>query len=249
MYNTVHTNGTSYAGVRLGILMLQSTYPRIYGELGNAHNWDFPVSYAIVKGADVNSIVEDDARHLYDLFLWHGNRLVQEGCTAITTSCGYLSLLQDQLSGDLGVPVATSSLMQYPMIKQFLPADKQVGIITINKASLTDDHLTCAGVALDAPLVGLEGRREINRVILTPEPTLDVYKSQQDVLDAAFELQKSVPNLGAILLECTNLSPYACAVSQAIKVPVFDINTMVNWFVNGVQPRYYNTPISYAVRP
>ena len=247
--NTVYSANANSGGVRLGILMLESTFPRILGEMGNALTWDFPVCYEIVKGADVNSIVEGDARELYDLFLSHAQKMVAEGCTGITTNCGFLALLQDQLCNDLGVPVATSSLMQYPMIKQFMPKNKQVGIITINKATLTDDHLSCSGIPLDTPVVGLEGRREINRVILTPEPTMDIDKAQQDVVDAALELQQNVPNLGAILLECTNLSPYSYAINQVTGLPVFDIVTMTKWFASSLSPQYFNTPITYPIRP
>ena len=233
---------THIDGVRLGILMLHSVFPRIVGEMGNAQTWDFPVHYTIIKGADVNSIVEGDARNLYDIFLSHAKKMVANGCTGITTNCGFLSLLQHQLSVDLGVPVATSSLMQYAMIKQFLPVGGEVGIVTINKVSLTDDHLACAGIPLDTPIVGLEGRQEINRVILTPETEMDIYKAQQDVIDASLELQHSRKNIQAILFECTNLSPYSHAVSQATGLPIFDIVTMIKWFAGGLQPRYFNTP-------
>ncbi len=246
MYSAPHMKGnrhmTHIGGVRLGILMLHSVFPRIVGEMGNAQTWDFPVHYTVVKGADVNSIVEDDARRLYDLFLSHAKKMVADGCTGITTNCGFLSVLQHQLSADLGVPVATSSLMQYNMIKQFLPAGGQVGIVTINKVSLTDAHLACVGIPLDTPIVGLEGRREINRVILTPETKMDVYKAQQDVIDASLELIHGNKNIYAILFECTNLSPYSYAVSDATGVPVFDIFTMIKWFAAGLQPRHFHMP-------
>lgn len=248
---THHTviGGTNYGGIRLGILMLDSIFPRIVGEMGNAQTWDFPVCFDIVKGANVNAIVEGDARDLYTLFLNHAKQMVAQGCTAITTNCGFLSLLQDQLKTDLGVPVATSSLMQYAMVRQFMPPAKTIGIITINRATLTDEHLRCAGVDLGAPMVGLEGRREINRVILSPEIALNIEQAQQDVIDAGLELQQNHSDLGAIVLECTNLSPYSHALNYATGLPIFDIYTMIRWFAGGLNPRYFNTPITYPIRP
>ena len=249
MYTHFYSNGAYTGGVRLGILMLHSVFPRIIGEMGNAQTWGFPVQYEIVKGADVNSIVEGDARNLYTLFLSHAQQMVADGCTAITTNCGFLTVLQSQLSADLGVPVATSSLMQYPMICQFMPKNSQLGIVTINKKTLTPTHLSCAGIAPNTPIVGLENRREIHRVIMTPETTLNPQQAQQDVLDAVHDLQHMTPNLGAVLLECTNLSPYSYAVWQQFNLPVFDIVTLIRWFMGGLSPRYFNTPTPYKVRP
>ena len=65
-----------------------------------------------------------------------------------------LALLQDELKAALGVPVATSALMQVPMVQALLPAGKRVGVITISKPSLTADHLAAAGAPLDTPVIG-----------------------------------------------------------------------------------------------
>jgi Asp/Glu/hydantoin racemase len=37
------------------------------------------------------------------------------------------------------------------------------------------------------------------------------------------------PPIGAIVLECANMAPYAKAVQEAVKLPVFDITTLVNY--------------------
>ena len=39
----------------------------------------------------------------------------------------------------------------------------------------------------------------------------------------------SCPDIGAIVLECTNMPPYSEAIQEAIKLPVFDVVTMVNY--------------------
>ena len=55
------------------------------------------------------------------------------GAEAITTNCGFLSLFQRELAAAVGVPVATSSLMQVPWVQATLPPGKRVGVVTVSK--------------------------------------------------------------------------------------------------------------------
>lgn len=47
---------TNY-GQTIGILMLDTIFPRLPGDIGNAETFDFPVKYKIVKGAQPNKIM------------------------------------------------------------------------------------------------------------------------------------------------------------------------------------------------
>ncbi|HEX3497782.1 MAG TPA: hypothetical protein VHT04_00515, partial [Stellaceae bacterium] len=103
--------GKRLYGARLGILMLETRFPRIPGDMGNAATWPFPVLYKVVKGASPKRVVEDRASGLRDAFLAAAKELVGLGADGITTTCGFLSLYQRELAAHVGVPVATSSLM------------------------------------------------------------------------------------------------------------------------------------------
>ena len=105
--------------------------------------------------------------------------------------------------------MATSALMQAPMIKSILPPGKQVGILTISMSTLTDDHLLAAGVPLDTPIAGTDGGREFTEKLLGDCLEVDFDLCREDMRDAALELVADNENLGAILLECTNMVPYA----------------------------------------
>ncbi len=240
--------GKGLYGARLGILMLETRFPRIPGDMGNAATWPFPVLYKVVKGASPKRVVEDKAAGLRDAFLAAAKELVALGADGITTTCGFLSLYQRELAAHIGVPVATSSLMQAPFIERLLPPGKRVGIVTISAASLTAQHLEAAGADPATPFVGTDGGREFSRAIIGDEAVLDVAAAEQDILDAGQALVKQHPEVGAVLLECTNMAPYARAVREQLGLPVFDIYSFVTWFHAGLAPRDFGHPAS-ASRP
>src|ERR1700751_6069196 len=156
--------GKSLYGARVGILMLETRFPRIPGDMGNAETWPFPVLYKVVPGASPRRVVCEKAAGLLDEFLGATDELVRLGADGITTTCGFLSLYQRGIAAHAGVPVATSSLMQIPFIERVLPPGKRVGVLTISAANLTEEHLLAAGADPATPVVGTDGGREFSRV-------------------------------------------------------------------------------------
>ncbi|MEC9311380.1 MAG: aspartate/glutamate racemase family protein, partial [Pseudomonadota bacterium] len=117
--------GKTVYGATVGILMLETQFPRVHGDVGNALTWDFPVQYRVVEGASPDRVVRNDPSDLAERFIEAGHDLIRTGCDGITTTCGFLSLIQEEVKSALGVPVATSSLMQVPMVQSLLPAGKR----------------------------------------------------------------------------------------------------------------------------
>src|SRR5579864_6646583 len=136
--------GKTLYGARVGILMLEARFPRIPGDMGNGLTWPFPVLYKVVPNATPARVVYDKAAGLLEAFLDAAAELVRLGADGITTTCGFLSLYQQELAARAGVPVATSSLMQIPLIERILPPGRRVGVLTISAASLTREHLIAA---------------------------------------------------------------------------------------------------------
>jgi Asp/Glu/hydantoin racemase len=234
--------GKAVYGATIGILMLEARFPRIPGDMGNALTWPFPVHYRVVRGASPDRVVRQGARGLLDAFVAAGRELVADGADGITTNCGFLSLYQPELSEALGVPVAASALMQGPMIQALLPPGRRAGILTISKESLTPEHLARAGVAQGTPVWGTEGGREFTRAILGDEPRLDVEAARADMVAAARAFVAAHPDLGAILLECTNMVPYAADVRAVTGLPVFSILNFVSWFQASLVPPRFPLP-------
>ncbi|WP_371170020.1 aspartate/glutamate racemase family protein [Aliiroseovarius sp. 2305UL8-7] len=228
--------GKTVYGANLGVLMLETKFPRIPGDMGNATTWPFPVQYRVVRSATPELVVRNDARDLVGLFIDAAKDLVASGCDGITTNCGFLSIVQDKLAEAVPVPVAASSLMQIPMVQAMLPAGKRVGILTISKETLTSAHLAAADVPADTPIVGTEGGRVFTRDILGDAPEIDFAACRLDMLDAARQLVTEHADIGAIVLECTNMTPYAADVRKLTGLPVFSIYNFVNWFHQALVP-------------
>ncbi len=238
---TVATGGKAIYGASLGILMLEARFPRIPGDMGNARTWPFPVLYKVIPGASPERVVRNRAEGLLPAFLGAAEELVRTGADGITTNCGFLSLFQAEIAARVRVPVATSSLMQIPMAQALLPPGKRVGVLTVDARSLTADHLKAAGAPADTPVMGTEGGREFTRVLIGNEERLDVAAAEQDLLDAGRALVAGHPEVGALVLECTNMAPYSAALREALGLPVYDIVGFITWFHSGLEPRRFAT--------
>ena len=237
--NIAH-GGKAIYGARLGILMLEAKFPRIPGDMGNARTWPFPVLYKVVRDASPERVVRQRAEGLLPAFLDAAEELVRLGADGITTNCGFLSLFQAELARRVRVPVATSSLMQIPAVQALLPPGKRVGVLTVDARSLTADHLKAAGAPIDTPVMGTEGGREFTRVLIGNEERLDVAAAEQDLLAAGRTLVAKHKDVGALVLECTNMAPYSAALRDALGIPVYDIVGFIAWFHAGLEPRRFS---------
>jgi len=222
----------------LGVLMLRTGFPRLLGDVGHPETWTFPTRYRVVETADVASVVKSGPLPLNLLmaFIDAGWSLVEEGATLITTSCGFLVTAQKALGEALPVPVVTSSLLQIPQVQASLPEGRRVGVLTFDSRRLSEWQLAAAGAAPDTPVSGIEEGGELHRVITEDLERLDAGAAEADVLAAGRALQEATPDLGAVVLECTNLSPYRAALSAALGLPVYDLVTLVEGRLGARRP-------------
>ncbi len=231
--------GTAVYGASVGILMLEARFPRIYGDMGNALTWPFPVLYKVVRNASPDKVVRQGAEGMLGNFIDAARELIADGADGITTTCGFLALFQDELNDTLDVPVATSSLMQVSMVEKILPKDKRAGILTISSATLNKIHLDKSGCAADTPIGGTQENSHFTTAILNDELELEVELARRENVAAAVAFKTQYPQLGAIVLECTNMVPYAADIAKATGLPVFSIYDFICWFQSGLRPRNF----------
>jgi hypothetical protein len=222
----------------LGIIMLNTRFPRVVGDIGNPQTFAFPVRYQIVEQATVGQVVRADglSASLVDGFVDAAHKLAAAGVAGLTTSCGVVAICQNELARRCPLPMVASSLCQVPLVQAALPAGRRVGVITIDARKLTPAHLAAVGAAADTPFVGTEGGAELTRVIEQDLQELDPKRACEDVLEAGEALVAKAPDVSAIVLECTNMAPYARALAGHLRLPVFDILSLLAWWHRALCP-------------
>ena len=210
----------------LGILRLDTQFPRLPGDVGHPGTWQalqIPVRFRVVEGASPRRVVREADAALLAPFVAAARALVAEGAAALTTSCGFLVRWQAELQAAVPVPVWTSSLL-------LLPTLARPGVITADAASLGAAELAAAGVrdAAATPVEGLAPGCALHRTLLQNQPELDARQAEADTVAAARRLVARHPEIETLVLECTNLPPYAEAVQRATGRPVHHLMTLVH---------------------
>jgi hypothetical protein len=203
----------------LGVVMLDTRFPRPVGDLGNLATWPVPVNIRVVRGIWPDKVVQSaaglHAGRVGPAFAAIVRSLVREGAQAVTTTCGFLVLLQKELQAAAKVPVITSSLMLLPKL---LAAQPRVGVLTISATKLGKEHLRAAGVPRerlgDVIVQGVDPKGEFAARILGNQPEMDLALARADVVAAAVALKAREPSVTDVVLECTNMPPYRDAITE-----------------------------------
>lgn len=230
--------GQFIAGYAIGIIHLEVWYPLLPGNVVNATTYPYPVRYKSLAGGTQDRIHGADPS-IADLIIQAGRELQQEGVRAIAGACGYLGNYQRQVASALEVPVFLSSLLQVPMIHHALGA-RRIGILCADGPALTPRLLANCGVSPEIPVavLGLENRPGFSNITFS-RGEFNFDQVQKEVIEGACQLVEEYGDIGAILLECSDMPPFAWAVQQAVKLPVFDFITMIHWIHHSVVQRQY----------
>ena len=220
--------GANICGASIGVLSLESYFPKPPGHIKNPSGLSFPVLYAIVKGMTVKRLIEQPSVEMLKPFIAAAQHLESEGVRAITGSCVFLALFQKELASAVNIPVFASSLIQIPMVYHMLAAGKQVGVLTADSRGLTLRHYEAVGAAhIPIVVAGMESYPEFNEVILQGQRNdMDIDLIEAEILSAALALVAKHDSIGAIVLECTDMPPYAHRIQQETGLPVFDLTTL-----------------------
>ena len=211
----------------LGVVMLETRFPRPRGDIGNPATFAFPVRYRTVRGASPRRVVVERDATLLAPFIEAAQALARDGVAAVTTSCGFLALFQREMADALAVPVWTSSLLLVAELEAAWGDARRVGVVTADAASLSVDHLAAVGARPDTPIEGLGLATRFRATLLDDGAELDGAEAEAATVAAARRLVERHPEVAAIVLECTNMPPYAAAVRAATGRPVHDITTLV----------------------
>lgn len=234
---TIVKGGTNICGLAIGVLSLESWFPKPPGHIKNPSSLPFTLDYEVLEGLTIPKLLEHPSPEMVTPICEAAQRLERRGVRAITGSCGFLALFQNEIAQSVSIPVFASSLIQAPMVH--VMTGRPVGVITASAAALTQRHLDGAGAGA-TPLVieGMQDGPEFASVILRNERIdMDLERIEAELLDTGRRLITRAPEVGAILLECTDLPPYAHRLQVELERPVFDIITLAGMVYNAVLRR------------
>ncbi|WP_163970873.1 aspartate/glutamate racemase family protein [Oceanobacillus halotolerans] len=212
----------------IGVLMLDTSFYRPKGDIGNPSTFGFPVDYEMVSHATIDRVVKKKDRAVVGPFVEKAKQMEKRGIKAITTSCGFLALFQQEIQQQLRVPFFSSSLLQIPLAHALTGGT--VGVLTARKASLTDQHLKSVKVT-DDPFViaGMDNSPAFTAAIVEETAILDQVTIAKEMKKVTMDLLTQHPAITAIVLECTNMPPYKYAIREVTDLPIFDSNTLVRY--------------------
>ncbi|MEY2621442.1 MAG: hypothetical protein RIT26_1262 [Pseudomonadota bacterium] len=198
--------------VSVGILMLDTRFPRPVGDIGHPDTWaahHLRPLYRVVPGARPDLIVTRQAHTAWLApFIEAAQALVRDGAQAITTSCGFLARHQTALQSAVPVPVVSSGLLWCRHLSH-------PGILTIDAGRLGPLDLQGAMVPSGTPVSGVDTQGEFYGRIMGNDSHMDLALAQADVVNAARTLVREHPLVRHIVLECTNMPPYRDAITAA----------------------------------
>jgi aspartate/glutamate racemase len=236
--------GRSLYGHAIGILVLETTYPAVPGNVANASTYNFPVRYKVLEGipSDWWCDAEGASERRQGIFIEKAKELEKEGVRAITTGCGFFAKYQQATSNALTIPVFTSPLLLVPMVSKMI-GEKRVGIITAGENHLKGPFLENVGIDSSVPIAvdGMADMEEFSQtIVFEKKPEMDVSKVEAEVIDVAKRLVAKHPDIGALIFECSDLPPFAKAVQTKINLPVFDFISLINMVYSAVVKKSYS---------
>ena len=235
---TVYGNTTNY-GQKIGILMLSTHFPRVPGDIGNATSFPFPVVYRTIKEATAETVVNQGNPALIEPFCEAARQLEAEGCKCIITSCGFMAIFHRELAAVVQIPVIASSLLQVRLVSAMLGPKKKVGILTAKASALGEKHFAGVGITdVDKVVYGIEDTA-FGRTFFDDTNYIDLDLAEAEMVKVAKQMVAENPDVGAIVLECTNMPPFKKAIQEATGLPVFDIIGLIKYVHDAVVPSGY----------
>ncbi|GAA4200849.1 aspartate/glutamate racemase family protein [Streptosporangium oxazolinicum] len=237
------TEADATRDVAIGVLCCDTDFTKVPGHIRNRATFDFPVIYRVVDGATAERVVTLADPSLLDPFVQAARELEARGAAAITGACGFLAIFQRELADAVNVPLHASSLIQLPMVHRMIRSDRKVGLLVAKKPSLTRRHLEAVGAEhVPVCVAGLEDQPEFREVMLEGRRAeLDADRLGREVLGQAERLAKENPDMGALVIECTDVVPYAHEIQARLGLPVFDIVTLTQMVHRSLTRRPFGT--------
>lgn len=232
-------SGQAFYGQNIGILVNDSNSPRVPGDAGHSDTFTYPVRYQIADTSFMDMVAgsEESKKKLIEA----AKKLKESGCRGIVADCGLMSLYQKVVAEQVDLPFVGSSLIQIPLIWIMLGKSSSIGIITGHSDFLKEEHLRQSGwdESIRIAIGGMQDKDHFREIVIEGGMELNPSKMEREVVEKATELKRTNPDIGAVILECSNLATYSRSVAEVLELPVFDTISAANLLQYGLCPPNY----------
>ena len=208
----------------VSLLQLDTSFPRIPGDIGSPETWRADLDIHVVPELSVARVINSDPGAT-DMAAVEAAMDRARG-DILTTSCGFLCYWQDRLAARTTTPFVSSALLALPDLRTRF-ADDELAILTFNADVLTSPAFAQSLDGFAGPVAGLAAQSHLSQVIANDLPTLDRQRAEDEIVRLVDGLC-AAGRVRALLLECTNLPPYKQALKAKFDIEIFDILTLID---------------------
>jgi len=229
----------------LGVVRLDYNYPPAHGDIDCPASYGYDVLFRCVPGltfdmAQGGKLTREVEKEFKLAIKW----LESKGASGITGDCGFMMAFQPLAREIANVPVFMSAMMQCPMVSVAFDKYDKILILTANGQTLKpqkDCLLSSCGFDVDEKRFVIYGCQTVPGFDAVEKgEKVDVEFVTPGIVKLAKDILRKQPAIRAIILECTELPPYADALRKETRLPVFDAITCADFFISAMKdnPRF-----------
>lgn len=232
----------------IGILRIDYTYPPALGDAAHPNSYYYRTPHATIKGLSFEDAQKGAPLTPAQRTAMEAGLRALEGkkVMGIAGDCGFLQNYQADAREMSRVPTFISPLLQAPMLARMYAPHEHILVVTANGAALKPQMPKLLGqCTVRDPatqkrflVVGCEDVPGFGEEIAAGKK-IDVERVTPEMLKLVNRELAAMPTIRCILLECTELPPYADALRQATGLPVLDVITLVDFFHGAISENPY----------
>lgn len=232
-----NSDNRAIAGQAIGILCLRDTQALLPGNVQNATTFNFPVRYAVLENVSFKQIGNGDPA-VEPVIVKAARSLEREGVRAIAGACGSFANYQSSVADAVSVPVFTSILLQVPLLLSSLGNQDKLAIVFASRAVFSTAMRQQCKIDDTSRIVEIDlvGSQPFNDMF---EPGAE-FDGDALLEDLTNRIESRIDDsVKAILLQCSDLPPFAAELQDHFKLPVFDMTGLINWLHESVVRREF----------
>jgi hypothetical protein len=228
------------AAACLGVIRLDYDYPPAPGDIDHPQSFGYDVYYRVVPGLTFDKCQAGKMdKQVEENFEEGIDYLLAKGVSGITGDCGFMMYFQALARRHTTKPVFMSALAQLPAVTCAFNQHELIAIMTANSETLKPMRNLIkdeCGVDPEERRFVIIGCQDVPGFeAVAAGGKVNTQKVTPGMVELAKQSLKQYPKMRCILLECTELPPYADALRAFTRLPVYDAITCCDFFIMGSQ--------------